>query len=181
VYDSIDINGFNILMVSYYRRVEIDMIEPTKELKRICKKEGDVGLLLPYFYRPVSYLFIRPLLVMGISANGVTVLSMLIGLLGSMCFLSKSFSVNLLGVILFFLWYIGECCDGAVARYHIYKHGGKYTKLGRYLDWLNMRIVTFALYTVVLRENRLLWGFVIFSWFMASVLPGIKRYFGIED
>jgi phosphatidylglycerophosphate synthase len=162
------------------------MVEPIKELREICiKNRGhDWGVVLNSFYRPISYYCVWGLLHTGISANKVTIISMFIGVLGSMFFLSQNGFFPLIGSVLVWIWYLGECCDGAVARYRHVKENKPMTNIGRYLDWLNVRVVsntlfivlTIAMYQATKSALLLSSGMaIIIVWFLASTLPGIAQ------
>lgn len=101
-----------------------------------------------YVCRFVSIYITRFLIPLGISANQVSLLMIITGLLASCFFLSSSAVLFLLGALLLQLWYLLDNVDGEVARYrHFQKTGSmvidKKDSLleGMYYDMINHYIV----------------------------------------
>ena len=164
------------------------MTETIEKLKIICQKKErkDWGYLVHNFYRPISWYFVLYLLKTRISANQVTLISIMFGLLGSYCFTINDPWFSLYGAILLFLWFIFECCDGSVARYRNVKEGKSLTKFGRYLDWFNLKLTTNILFLCITLNEYwqsrstivLLIGlYIIFIWFIINTLPNLIRFF----
>ena len=162
-------------------------VKSIEELKKICQKKvrHDWGLLVNNFYRPLSFYFVKLLLYTNISANQVTLISITIGVCASVLFLFRNVWVSFVGALFLFLWYIGECCDGSIARYRNVVEGKPLTKLGRYIDWANVRIVTNALFICITirsynytKNMALLFIclYIIVIFFMVNTIPGSLQF-----
>src|SRR3989338_8495785 len=96
------------------------MIESLKELNQICQKpnyktEGNwmVRHILRDAALPVTWLLLHT----KITANQVTVISLIAGMFGIVLFSLASTPAFLLGAILVQLWYFLDHVDGQIARY----------------------------------------------------------------
>ena len=89
-----------------------------KEFKSFLSKEKKSSdpFVSKIFYRPVSLLIGWFLYRFGISANTVSIVSILIGLLSCLLFLSGDKSFSLFGSILILIIGITDCIDGNIAR-----------------------------------------------------------------
>lgn len=76
-----------------------------------------------------------------ISANGVTVLQILVGTAGGVLLMSADYRINLLGIVLLQLGYILDCSDGEVARYR-----NQASVRGVFLDLIGHEIVIPVMY-----------------------------------
>lgn len=74
------------------------------------------GFVDRYVNRKLSGVLTRMFIQLGISPNVITIISMLIGLLGAAFFAFGSYSLGIIGALLFQLSVIVDCCDGEVAR-----------------------------------------------------------------
>lgn len=74
------------------------------------------GFIDRYVNRKLSRVFTPFFIKLGFSANAVTMVSMVIGLMGAACFALGSYQFGVLGALLFQLAVILDCCDGEVAR-----------------------------------------------------------------
>jgi|TARA_B100000787_G_scaffold19947_1_gene13706 hypothetical protein len=95
-------------------------LENIQELRLKCQERPEkVNLKLSkYLYRPISIYITYIFLKLSISANFVTLLSILITFLGSF-FLLNGGMVNLtIGFFCFWLFYLLDFCDGEIARYN---------------------------------------------------------------
>lgn len=89
-----------------------------------------------YVGRPLSYILTIPLLYLNISPNIVTIVSILCSFIG-FAFLSFGAGIKyqLIGLLFFFLWNMGDGIDGNIARYKNLKSatGDMLDTLGGYL------------------------------------------------
>ena len=96
------------------------MVEPLKELNQICQKPRyrEVGnWMVRHFLRdaalPVTWLLLHT----SVTANQVTIISLIMGLVGIYFFAIPSAGFFLTGAILLELWYFLDHVDGQIARY----------------------------------------------------------------
>ncbi len=142
------------------------MVEPLRELNRICQKPRykEVGnWMVRHILRDAALPITWLLLHTPVTANQVTLASLVIGLFGIflMAFVSKGFF--LLGVILLQLWYLLDHVDGQIARYR-----GTACLTGRFFDFLTHHlihgVIFFALGFYCFQTTHSLffavWGFV---------------------
>jgi phosphatidylglycerophosphate synthase len=104
------------------------MVESIKELEELTRKDHKEAWILS-FYRKISIYFTRLFLYTPISANGVSVLSGVVGFLSVLFFISGSYYHSLAGGVLLFFWMVFDCCDGQVAR-----HRKTMSAEGSYID-----------------------------------------------
>ena len=81
---------------------------------------------------PITYLLVRT----PISANQITVIQEIIGIIGAIMLAVPSIKIMLLGIILIQFGYILDCVDGEVARYK-----GQSSVRGVFLDLIGHQIV----------------------------------------
>ena len=140
------------------------MVESLKELNRICQKPRykEVGnWMVRHILRdaalPVTWLLLHT----PITANQVTLISLIIGLVGIVFFMFSS-PFFLIGALLLQLWYLLDHVDGQIARYR------KTASLtGRFFDFLMHHIIhisilfSLGVYSFFLTGQFLfvLWGF----------------------
>ena len=86
-----------------------------RRLLRGLIKESD-GLVVRHVDRPISLQITRRLAPTGVTPTQVTLLSLAIGILGALCFLSAHWAWQTLGALLFLLHSIIDGCDGELAR-----------------------------------------------------------------
>ncbi len=112
--------------------------------------------------RPLSRLFMK----LGCSPNVITVLSLVIGLTGAVCFAAGSYRAGIVGALLFQLAVILDCCDGEVARLTFAE-----SPLGQALDLVSDNIVHVAVFVGIAwgayQEN------VVSSGYLPLLLGGI--------
>jgi len=141
------------------------MVESIAELREICqgskkalKEEGPYGLL----FRKITIYFTWLFLHTPITANQVTLLSIIVGVAGALLLASTSRSLLLLAPVLLHLYYILDGVDGEIARY---RQGPNSGSGGRFLDWLTHFIIFtwifFWLGVGVYRELRYPWAIVL--------------------
>ena len=74
------------------------------------------GFIDRHVNRKLSRVFTPFFIQLGFSPNAVTMVSMVIGLMGAVCFALGSYQLGILGALLFQLAVILDCCDGEMAR-----------------------------------------------------------------
>ncbi len=115
------------------------MVESLKKLGEICQKPRykEVGnWMVRHILRDAALPITWLLLHTNISANQVTLISLLAGLFGIALFSFKSQTCFLLGAILVQLWYFLDHVDGQIARYR------KTASLsGRFFDFMTHHII----------------------------------------
>jgi phosphatidylglycerophosphate synthase len=94
-------------------------IESIKELKIICQnsKTEEQDWYSTIFCRKVSIYLSKLLLSTSITANQVTLLSIVVGLVAGVMFSFGNYLYTLAGALLLQLWLILDCVDGEIARY----------------------------------------------------------------
>ncbi len=113
-------------------------METIPELRKICqgtRREADTyhGR---YFARHISIYITYFCLLLGLSANTVTFISLLIGMLSVVFFSLGASSFIIWGIILLQFWYILDHVDGEIARYN------KTVSLsGEYFDHINHYLI----------------------------------------
>jgi hypothetical protein len=94
-----------------------------------------------YFYRPLAFLLVKVIYGTSITPNQLTVISMIFGVFGGICYSFGTSKACLVGAILYLLYNVVDCSDGQLAR--LKKNG---TNIGRILDGVADYVVSFALY-----------------------------------
>jgi hypothetical protein len=89
-----------------------------------------------WFFRPVAYQLVRIALPTPLSANGMTVMSILTGLAGASLLRYPHQTQLVVGTLLLLLYAILDCADGQLARAR-----GTSSRLGRILDGMSDYIV----------------------------------------
>jgi hypothetical protein len=158
------------------------MVESIEELKKICyRPKKETGMVLAY--RKVSFYFTKLLLYTPISANQVSIAAMLIGLIGSFLLIFNNIILDILAVIMLYMWFMGDFCDGEIARYR----GTAGSKgIGPFLDWLNVYSIppilflflSLRLYLQFLNPFVFIPGiFASFFWFLSYTFVHLKDVF----
>ena len=113
-------------------------MESIKELrKKIAKSEVDWHTPRhDVIVRRISIYLTWLLLHTPLSANQVTVLQIIVGVIGSLLLIPPHYGWNLLGIFLLQFGYVLDCCDGEVARYRNQSSVG-----GVFLDLIGHEIV----------------------------------------
>ena len=95
------------------------MIESIKELKKICQnsKTETMDWYSNIFYRNISIYVTKLLLHTSITANNVTLFTIVLGLAAGIMFSFGTYLHILAGALLLQLWLIFDCVDGEIARY----------------------------------------------------------------
>lgn len=92
-----------------------DTGQAERTLLRSLKGELE-GFVDRYFNRKMSAAMTRLFLRMGLSANAVTIVSIVTGLAAAACFAVGTYAAGVIGALLFQLSSVIDCCDGEVAR-----------------------------------------------------------------
>ncbi|MEA3323713.1 MAG: CDP-alcohol phosphatidyltransferase family protein [Euryarchaeota archaeon] len=110
------------------------MIESIKELKKICQnsKAETMDWYSKIFYRNISVYLTKLLLHTSITANHVTLFTIVLGLAAGILFSFGTYSYILAGALLLQLWLIFDCVDGEIARYR-----GTAGICGKYIESLD--------------------------------------------
>lgn len=111
--------------------------EYTTSLKKIEVEE----IFDLYFYRPLAFLLVKIIYGTSITPNQLTVISMIFGIFGGICYSFGTSKACLVGAILYLLYNVVDCSDGQLAR--LKKNG---TTIGRILDGVADYVVSVALY-----------------------------------
>jgi phosphatidylglycerophosphate synthase len=120
-------------------------MESISELREKCQgclhvKEADTRYAA-LVARKVSIYFTWLLLHTQISANQTTFLFIILGLIGSACFIPGTFLFSLIGALVLQVWFIFDCVDGEIARYR-----GTSSVTGSYFDLMAHDIVNSSLF-----------------------------------
>lgn len=119
------------------------MVESIKELKKICQntKIEKEDLYSTLFCRKVSIYLTKLLLSTSITANQVTLLSIVVGLVAGVMFCFGNYLYAFVGALLLQLWLIFDCVDGEIARYRKLSNNS-----GKYLESMDHYIVHPAIF-----------------------------------
>ena len=117
-------------------------------------------------YGPLSMTFAHFFIRHGVSANTVTLLSLVFGVFGSVFFYSRHAVVNFIGILIEYFAVVLDCADGQVARMT-----NSSSQLGRFLDGLVDTVNYFAVYFVLALRmmnepipfTAVRWGLSIFA------------------
>ncbi len=110
-------------------------IKDIKE-KYIASKSSEKRFLWTYYVRrPISYYLALPFIQLGVSANKITLIWLIIGVIGSLLLASGEYITMIIGISLIELALILDCVDGHVARF------SKPTAVGYILDDLAGTII----------------------------------------
>lgn len=94
-----------------------------------------------WFYRPLAFLFVKAVYPTNLTPNQITYMSMLLGVIGGICFGVGTPAAIIAGAILLVIYDILDCSDGQLAR--LKKNG---TRIGRILDGVSDYIVDVTVY-----------------------------------
>lgn len=145
------------------------MLEKVKEEYRKSIKSFDTEENYDLcFTRPVGFgwaLFFRKIKV---SPNVVTIISIILGTLGGVCFYFPNLYLNIAGILLLVWAGILDCTDGMLARLT-----GQKSELGRFLDGIAGDFWFVAIYlSIVLRSNNFIDYFGEHKWILWVVMAG---------
>jgi len=147
-------------------------LESIAELRKICRRENDEdNRRTLYIAARVSIYFTRLFLMMGMSANQVTGLFVILGLAAAAAFLGPGFYWTLAGYILFRLHVIVDVSDGEVARYR-----RTFSPTAAYADFLtHYSVNNLALFAISFRywlDTDRAWSLVAGAVLMAGATLG---------
>ena len=111
------------------------------------KQEDSSEFFAFHFVRPVSFWIATMFAIFNVSANTVTWLSLVVGLIGIFAFTVDGYMADLVGSILIFVWLILDHVDGNLARY--YRTQGSY---GDFLDSIICYVI-FAITPVAIAHS----------------------------
>lgn len=95
------------------------MVESIKELKKICRPVNiKTNFLSVKFYRPISIYFTKLFIILGVTANQITISTIIIGIFGSALFFTGNLYIMFAGVLVLIFNFILDDSDGEVARYN---------------------------------------------------------------
>lgn len=80
--------------------------------------------------RLLSPIISLPAIRYGVHPNIVTMMMIVSGFIGGVLFMMPSYYCKIMGVVVYFLWFIFDCADGEVARFT-----KQFSKYGKQLDW----------------------------------------------
>jgi len=112
-----------------------------QEYKSSLKKIEVEEIFDLYFYRPLAFLLVKGIYNTSITPNQLTVISMIFGIIGGICYSFGNHKAFITGAILYLLYNVFDCSDGQLAR--LKKNG---TAVGRILDGIADYVVSIALY-----------------------------------
>ncbi len=128
-------------------------MESIAELRKICQttaQKDRSNVYMRYVSRSLSIYLTRLLIPTPVTANQVSFLMIVVGVLASCLFVFPSPGVFLFAALLLQFWYILDCCDGEVARYRQYQQSESIVSdkrnssmAGAYYDIINHYIINF--------------------------------------
>ena len=127
--------------------------------------KADDGFVATFLSRPVARRLTPVALRLGLTPNGVTLVSVLLGLLAAGAFATGSWPWLVVGAVLLQLSLVVDCVDGDVARYR-----RAFTPTGAWLDASTDRLKEFACY------GGLAWGAGTgrTAWALAAVMLTVQ-------
>ncbi len=106
-------------------------------LKVICQKNDDeIFITDKLIFRKLSIYVTKVCILLKISANCATFLSLIFALLGSILLLSNDSTLLILASICIFMYWVLDYVDGELARYYIHMNKQKKSLQGSYFDYL---------------------------------------------
>jgi phosphatidylglycerophosphate synthase len=129
----------------WYRdlRNAADVAEAESRLFAASRSRYD-GFIDRYFNRRLSAPMTRLCLKAGLTANMVTIVSIMIGLLAAVAFSLGTYAGGILGGVLFQFAAVIDCCDGEIARLTFSE-----SRIGRQLDILGDNVVHMAIFAAL--------------------------------
>lgn len=157
-------------------------MEPISRLREICQSPDVLARYDPNRYRKVSIYFTKFFLLLNLSANNITVLSLFVGLFSSLLFATGNPFFLIFGALLLHFFMILDCCDGEVARYT-----KQSSESGVFLDKCIHQIVTPSIFMgiavgVFINMNAAIWLFIgiatSFAIFLNEIVVLENKLFG---
>lgn len=108
------------------------------------KKNSKSSLWVKLVVRKVSFLFTYLFINVGCSAWGASIISALVAVVGSFCFVVDNAACRMIGVCLIELWLVLDCVDGNIARVK-----KTCSEMGEFIDALSGYYVTGFVYFFV--------------------------------
>lgn len=109
-----------------------------------AKKNSKSSLWVKLIVRKLSFIFTYLFINLGCSAWGASIISVLVAMIGSFCFVINHSLCRIIGVILIELWLVLDCVDGNIAR--VKKTS---SEMGEFIDALSGYYVTGFVYFFV--------------------------------
>lgn len=120
-----------------------------------------------WFYRPLGYLVARACIPLGITPNGVTVVSIFIGVAAGHLFWYRDAALNAWGILLWVVADTLDSADGQLARMTEHR-----SRLGRILDGLGGNIMFVSFYLHLMARMAATFPEIHWAWFLLVVLAG---------
>jgi len=158
------------------------MVESIEELRIICQKRDErYDHFVENLYRKLSIYFTKVFLYTTLSANQITILDILVGIIGCLMIAKRNYVTSL---FVFFMWEILDRVDGEVAHYR------KQSSLsGEYLDRSNHLIIepllfisfTFSLQLEVNAIYLFIFGFLASTSYNLIKLVVFSTHYGVVE
>ncbi len=112
------------------------MGESISELRKICQTKYRRISGSEFIHRRISIYITKLVTGTNVSANQITVLGFVLGVIGVILVSLTNIFIIFIGLFLLLLWAVLDCVDGEVARYR-----GTVSVMGQYLDCLSSTVV----------------------------------------
>lgn len=132
------------------------------------------GFVDRWFNRPAGRPFARLLLATRVTPNQVSVLSILVGLAGALCFAAGTWEASVAGALLFQLSAVIDCMDGDVAR-AVFKESA----LGKWLDLAGDQVVHAAVFVGIAAGLGRTGSAAPVLWLAVSCVAGAAAAFAV--
>ena len=144
-------------------RMHIAMLEKVKEEYRKSIKSFDTEERYDLaFTRPVGFAWAVFFRKFKVTPNVVTIISIILGMAGGVCFYFPNLYINIAGILLLVWAGIYDCTDGMLARLT-----GQKSELGRFLDGIAGDFWFLCIYlAIVLRSNNYIEFFSDHRWIL---------------
>lgn len=156
-------------------------VPPVAELRKICEKVSERTRLTiqKRIMRFLSMYITKVLLYTPVTANQVTWIMMILGVVAPVLFFPGKYATSLAGAILLHFWYLMDHVDGEIARYR-----KEFSYNGYFLDYISLYFVhsftfvfmTFGVYQRYPSMLTILCGFLIVASILLYYLIDNTRY-----
>ena len=139
----------------------MQLFKEYKDSLKSIKAEDPLDL---YFYRIISFIFVKIIYRFPVTPNQISVTAMIFGVISGYFFSTATASSYLIAAIFYTLYYLMDCSDGQLAR--LKKNG---TRLGRIIDGISDYVTHIAVYIglgIGLANQS---GDALSSWFVVIV------------